>query len=120
MNTRDSERARRVLAAGWLKASNSLGFRFEPGATARWSGGDLTLVGFLPDFGSKHGMILGFYRRGGVWGPGGLAECAAENGWYHSWVSMDIYGSEASLDVFCEALRDWGYFGPEDGRPGWC
>lgn len=47
-----------------------------------------------------------------------LVECARAEGLNFSFVDAAVYSIQ-DIDGFKDALRDWGYFGPAEGRPEW-
>ena len=62
----------------------------------------------LPHFGGPQGMVVAGLGRKRV----------DVRPYYLSLVNADLYCS-AQYSSLCEALNDWGWFGPLDRRPAW-
>lgn len=115
-----TERAGVVLSAveAWKEDSRQLGIRVI--APFAISAGDITAacIAFLPDFGGRHGMVIGAAGPPDFKTEPALVECAKSLGMFYSFLNPERY-STFDAAVFKEALIDWGYFGSTESRPVW-
>jgi hypothetical protein len=77
-------------------------------------------IGFLPNFGGPNGMVIGAMDLPSVAPDSRVETAARRRDLYISFVNASAF-SNSSVDdrTFKEALEDWGYFGPQTGRPKW-
>jgi hypothetical protein len=78
--------------------------------------GSVTFAVFLPDFGSKNGMVVGLLG----WHLFDAEETAVANAakLYLSALNPETY-STFDRDHFVDTLNDWGWYGPDDEQPAW-
>ena len=107
------------LCKSWKSAGVALGFRIDtPYISTTIEGREVLCVAHIPDFGSPNGMVVG-----AVFGPTynidtSVKQIAKEQGKYCSFINAKVY-EEYDLEVFKEALIDWGFWGIEERRPIW-
>jgi hypothetical protein len=94
----------------WLLAAADLGIRVTAPFAVTTKEGSISFDALVHDFGSNNGMLL-FSK----WDKE-KAAAATASGYGFSCISSTEYGREATI----EALRDWGWGGPESERPEWC
>lgn len=100
----------------WSEASQSLGIRFV--ASLHELTGKRGFIGFLPEFGSSKGMLLGAIYPPKYDKDPSVEDVAAQKGMFCSCLhAPDYIAYEAA--IFKKALREWGYFGSSETRPGW-
>ena len=110
--------ARTRLVKAWVKASEELGFRITAPYSFVCDSGVFECVAYLPDFGSISGIVVDQILPSEYWRTPGLREAVRAQGISYSAINVEVYGSY-DAEVFKEALRDWGFFGPESERPEW-
>jgi len=107
------------LVIAWSEAAKVLGFVIHAPFTL--SGDDeytVQCVGYLPDFGSPKGMIMGYIVGPEYETDGRIVKTAERLGVFYSFINYSFYKKFDSA-VFQEALRDWGYFGLGENAPRW-
>jgi hypothetical protein len=102
----------------WQDAADRLGIAVVAPFTISGPKHSIVCIAFLPDFGSKNGMVIGHADSPAFEMDPLLAECARSLEMYYSFVNLDQY-STFNAGVFKEALADWGYFGAAERRPAW-
>jgi hypothetical protein len=75
-------------------------------------------LAFLPEFGSKKGMVVEGIEPPDFAISNELKNAAKEQGLYCSFINMDPYRSY-NPDSFIRMLSDWGYYGSESTKPNW-
>lgn len=106
------------LAKAWIKASEELGFRIVAPYSLVCDSCVFECVAYLPDFGSINGMVVYLMLPRPSYDTPGLMEAARALDMYYSCINGEVYGV-FDAEVFKEALRDWGFFGPESEKPDW-
>ena len=106
------------VVKAWQHAAAQLGIAVVAPFTISGPRHSIVCIAFLPDFGSKNGMVIGPTEAPAFEADPRLAECAKSLDMYCSFVNTDRY-STFNAEVFTEALADWGYFGSAERRPGW-
>jgi hypothetical protein len=95
------------LVAAWRSAAEDL--RLQLVAPYLLDNGDGELVwveGYLPDFGSRNGMVFTALKRGKI-----------STKLYQSQISASYDTYDRNL--FIDTLNDWGWFGQPDTAPNW-
>jgi hypothetical protein len=116
MNT---EAKMKMVGDAWRIAASALSFRIEaPHLIRATNGKQIPCVAFLPDFGSRNGMVIGLIL-GPTYKPDKELTLGAESlGMFCSFINAAVY-ERYNEEKFKEALVDWGYFGDESRRPNW-
>lgn len=111
MNIRD------LLLEEWSEAARDLGLEIEgPFSLVLGTGACIAARLLLKRFGAQKGMII-------VTDFSTVAPFIDEifaAGYGFSTLSEPSERDRYNRDVFIEMLRDWGWGGPEELRPGWC
>jgi hypothetical protein len=109
----------RMVCDAWRVAAGALSFRIEaPYAIRTPSGKEVPCVGFLPDFGSRNGMVIGLTSGPAYEIDKELKLAAESQKVFYTFINGKAY-DRYNEEIFKEALVDWGYFGHEDQRPEW-
>jgi hypothetical protein len=116
--TMSAEAKMKMAGNAWRIAASALSFRIEvPYLIRTTNGKQIPCVAFLPDFGSRNGMVIGLigatYKTDRE-----LALAAKPQGMFCSFINPAVY-ERYDEETFKEALVDWGYFGDESRRPNW-
>ena len=106
------------VSSAWIHAGLALGVKVTAPYEMRSDSGLVTYAAFLPEFGNLNGMLIGVLTLPDHEVDEGAKQAAKRAGMYVSFVNAEIY-EEYKKEVFVEALRDWGYFGPEKYKPQW-
>jgi hypothetical protein len=102
------------ISNAWLAAAADLGLSVAAPASLDSPGGLETFDALIKDFGSPEGVLV--VAIGSV--TSDMRRLAESRGMFLSELSADAYGSY-SRELFVDALRDWGWFGPTSSRPTW-
>jgi hypothetical protein len=100
------------MQEAWLRAADELGIRITVPYVISSGRGPAVYVAFIPDFGGPRGMV--------VWPVAGKDDrlvAAREAALYFSQLSASYSAFDRQL--FIDTLTDWGWFGPDDDKPGW-
>jgi hypothetical protein len=103
------------MARSWLDAAADLGIRVvHPFRFTTASAVTAETVGvFLPDFGSRNGMLLACRFDSDE-----LYDLVDNSSYRTSGLNPRYY-EPYSRNRFIQTLSDWGWFGSEDQRPQW-
>jgi hypothetical protein len=102
----------------WFEAALDLRIRIQEPNPLGGVPDDPERIVYLPDFGSQRGTVI--FAQDFAAAPLRHFDTASlrRAGYFCSTVSA-IGQSKYHRRAFIEALLDWGYFGPEAGRPQW-
>ena len=114
----EQEKKVQALIAAWLLAGSELGIRVVAPFEFKVDTRSFPCIAFLPDFGGPKGMILQAIFPPGFAVDWTLRNEAEKAGYYMSFVNAELY-SMFEPQGFQEALRDWGFFGPQTTQPVW-
>jgi len=93
-----------------------LEFEFEPAFVLLISNGTaVATLGLVREFGSRSGTLL--FAESSVPSDAEQAEIRSL-GYFISLLFPTYF--EYDEELFKDTLNDWGYFGHESRRPGWC
>jgi hypothetical protein len=103
------------MAQAWLDAASDLNIRIEhPFTFTTKTGKTATTVGvYLPDFGSRQGLLL--LCRFDSDETSALAE---DTDYASSGLNPDCY-ERYERNHYIDTLNDWGWCGPNETRPPW-
>jgi hypothetical protein len=101
-------------AQAWIDASRDLGIRyFYPFTFTIKDGRSVTTTGgWLPDFGSPHGTLLGTR-----FDPDWVSDMEEQTDYYLSGLNP-LHYEPYRREVYIETLNDWGWFGA-GAPPSW-
>ena len=110
--------ARTRLVEAWTEAAEELGFCITTPYSFVCDSGVFECVAYIPYFGSVTGIVVDLMLPPEYFSTPGLRASVRAQGLSYSAINVEIYGVY-DAEVFKEALRDWGFFGPESARPEW-
>jgi hypothetical protein len=102
------------VSDAWKIAGQEFGIDVVAPYFLRCGASSVRFEAFLPSFGSQNGMVVGLTTND----SSEAHKCAEEAGLFCSYVNPEVY-REFKKKEFWEALKDWGYFGPKNGKPKW-
>lgn len=102
----------------WLRASKELNFKIVAPYIFNSNSGSFECIAYLPDFGSKNGMIIDKISPPSYGPTPGLPEAAKHMELYYSSINIEYY-FEFNVDIFKDALIDWGFYGNYSDKPDW-
>ena len=106
------------VSAAWLEAGRTLGVQVK--APFEFRVGDRTHIclALLPHFSGPGGLVVMGTRPPDFRTDKAFAADAEACGYAWSFLNMDEY-QKFDDNLFIDALREWGYTGPEERRPDW-
>lgn len=102
----------------WILASKEFGFKIQAPYILQKGEEEIYCVAYLPDFGSKNGMIIDIINPPDFIPTPRLEDLCSKMNLFYSSINSEIY-SEYLKDSYIEALIDWGYFGDNKNKPNW-
>jgi hypothetical protein len=109
---------REKLIAAWALASERLGIRVVSPFEFNGSLGSHECIAFLPDFGSSKGMLVQATYPPMFATDDALVTDAGKVGYYVSFINANSYAT-FDIQIFQEALKDWGFYGSPTIQPAW-
>ena len=107
--------AKEFTVERWQEASKDLGFKFISPFGLKNGNEMLSYVGWLPDFGSRHGMLI--IDDADCDNRHKLMNAAVKNNFGYSCMTMNYGAYDRTATI--EVLNDWGWTGLRDEAPAW-
>ena len=106
------------VASAWRTAGDRLGVVVEAPYEFVWANRRHPCLAFLPHYGTYRGiLVLATSPPTFDTGPT-IAADAASAGVGCSFINTELYRAYDD-EQFRSTLREWGYYGPNSGRPSW-
>jgi hypothetical protein len=107
--------AKEFTVESWQEASKDLGFKFISPFDLKNGNEMLSYIGWLPDFGSRHGMLI--IDDADRENRDRLMKAASTNKFGFSCMTMGYDAYDRCVTI--EVLNDWGWTGLPDEAPSW-
>lgn len=107
-----------MASRAWQQAGHVLGIRIEMPFLVRVAHRVHECLAHLPDFGGPAGIAIFATRPPDFAADPQEALDAQALGLAYTFLNAEAYGA-FSEELFANTLREWGYAGPSEHRPGW-
>ncbi len=103
------EKTLEKVTTNWLRASKELKFKIEIPYNILIEGKKKKIFAYLPEYGSKKGMIVDFVTKPDFLIDNEITKWAKYNDYYFSYINIEVYLVYNSQN-FMESLNDWGCY----------